>query len=1446
MISRDAGSRGTQAMSPVARPGSCGPGDLSRAGSLPSHVDARRGLQCREEHEPRKSGDACPARPARPEHVGWRTGAVSALALMVSREGTTAVRERQVRARLAFRTRSSCAIAGDPNPQRPFRRGRGSLSSPGGGCRTVRTTAPRAAARPPIDVRGIGSGVIAGGDDARTYGTTAGLRASRRLRGNGGAAPGTGRSRPEGGLVRRGVRGAAGGGRRAGRHHPAAGGLRCGLQRLLPRRWARHAERGGPVHRALRGDRLPVAHGRHSHAVAGAPAQLVDGDAALAASGRVRDLRLHAVRQHGLRRRHRLADEVLRRPAARSGRGPRAELGRIHAAVRLRRQSRRDVHAHDDRAGQCGRDAAPAAGDPQLCGGRPAAGEHHVPSRDPAGVPGLGADGEHRSAGAPADRRKPMTATLGLDEIPGPKGLPLLGNVRDLDLSAPIDSLLRLAREYGQIYKLSTPAGDRLVVSGADLVADLVDDARFDKLVTGGLSELKPREGESVGLFSSRTQDPLWKRAHNILMAPFSLQAMRDYTPKMVDIAEQLVDKWARLNPGEQVEVTADMTRLTLDTIALCGFSYRFNSFYRDTQHPFVKAMYGMLAQAQARLSQLPVQTRLKIRAQRQLDENRDFMNDLVDRIIAERRAMGDAAPTDDLLGRMLTGVDKASGEGLPDHNIRAQCITFLVAGHETTSGLLSFTLYYLLKNPRFMERARAEADEVLGTTAQPSFEQVQRLRYTRQVLQESLRLQPTVPVFNRAPYRDEVIGGRWAIPAGTPITVFTPALHRDPSVWGPDAEEYDPDHMAPERMADLPPHLYLPFGTGQRACIGRQFALQEATLVLGMLLQRFELVDHLDYQLHVKTALTTKPEDFTVQVRPRAGGVLDRAAGRTDQSPAIPAPRTEMVPSVAPHGTRLSVLFGSNLGTAEALATRLVQEGTGRGFDVTLGPLDEHVDDLPRDGALLVGCTTYNGTPPDNAAAFVRWLRQAPPDAAAGVTYSVFGCGSSEWASTYQAVPSLLDEQLAAHGGRRIGPRAEGDAAGDFDAAYRGWHGDLWPKIVAALGLPDQVATSAPTGPRLSITLTNRQVTNPVIVSYRARPGRVRANRELLAVGPGGLPERSTRHLEIALPDDISYRAGDHLGVLPRNGVDLIRRVMARFGLDAGQYLTIIPISGSHTHLPIDEPAPLLGVLGSCVELQDVAGRDDIATLADHTGDPAQQAALRDLVENYAEQVLATNRSLLDLVEAFPACDVPFAVYLDMLPPLRPRYYSISSSPMAGGDVCSITVGVVRGPARSGTGTFTGVGSGHLAVLPADGTIFAFVRPPSIAFRPPENPHTPMIMVGAGTGLAPFRGFLQERAALKAQGVPVERSLLFFGCRDRAADYLYADELRGWEADGIVRVEGAFSRADPPSRYVQDALLDCADEVWELLQQGAAVFVCGNAATMAPGVRSALMTIFR
>src|SRR3954451_6887693 len=235
-----------------------------------------------------------------------------------------------------------------------------------------------------------------------------------------------------------------------------------------------------------------------------------------------------------------------------------------------------------------------------------------------------------------------MSSTIALDEIPGPRGLPLLGNAFDIDASNPIEGFMRMADEYGPIFRLTIPGGTRLIVSGAPLVDEICDDTRFDKLVGGGLANLR-RGATDSGLFTADTSDPMWRRAHNILMSPFSLQAMRDYVPKMTDIAQQLMDKWGRLNPGEGVDVPADMTRLTLDTIALCGFGYRFNSFYRDTPHPFVQAMVRTLAEAQPRSRQLSIQTRLKIRAQRQVEEDQAFMNDLVDKIVREDGAGGKA-----------------------------------------------------------------------------------------------------------------------------------------------------------------------------------------------------------------------------------------------------------------------------------------------------------------------------------------------------------------------------------------------------------------------------------------------------------------------------------------------------------------------------------------------------------------------------------------------------------------------------------------------------------------------------------------------------------------------------------------------------------------------------------------------------------------------------------
>jgi len=154
---------------------------------------------------------------------------------------------------------------------------------------------------------------------------------------------------------------------------------------------------------------------------------------------------------------------------------------------------------------------------------------------------------------------------------------------------------------------------------------------------------------------------------------------------------------------------------------------------------------------------------------------------------------------------------------------------------------------------------------------------------------------------------------------------------------------------------------------------------------------------------------------------------------------------------------------------------------------------------------------------------------------------------------------------------------------------------------------------------------------------------------------------------------------------------------------------------------------------------------------------------------------------------------------------------------------------------------------SSHLARNQADSTLFAFVRKPSIPFRPPENPHIPMIMVGCGTGLAPFRGFLQERASYRQQGAPVAASLVFFGCRDPEQDFLYEDELRAFAQAGLVRLHTAFSRVPgQPKTYVQQVIREEAEDVWRLLQAEAVIFVCGDASKMAPDVRAAFTGIFR
>jgi cytochrome P450/NADPH-cytochrome P450 reductase len=1047
-----------------------------------------------------------------------------------------------------------------------------------------------------------------------------------------------------------------------------------------------------------------------------------------------------------------------------------------------------------------------------------------------------------------------MASTNRLSPIPHPPTKPVVGNMLSLDSTAPVQHLVRLTRELGPIFWLDMMGAPLVIVSGHDLVAELSDEKRFDKAVRGSLRRVRAVGGD--GLFTADTSEPNWSKAHNILLQPFGNRAMQSYHPSMVDIAEQLVKKWERLNGDEEIDVVHDMTALTLDTIGLCGFDYRFNSFYRRDYHPFVESLVRSLETIMMTRG-IPLEGIWLKKRRQELAQDVAFMNKMVDEIVAERRKNAEAAEAKkDMLGAMMTGVDRSTGEQLDDVNIRYQINTFLIAGHETTSGLLSCTLYALLKHPEVLKKAYEEVDRVLGpdTDARPTYQQVTQLTYITQILKEALRLWPPAPAYGIAPLNDETIGGKYKLKKNTFITILVMALHRDPSVWGPNPDAFDPENFSREAEAARPVNAWKPFGNGQRACIGRGFAMHEAALAIGMILQRFKLIDVNRYQMVLKETLTIKPDGFKIKVRPRSDKDRGAYAGRTTATAAVSTTAAPPARTRPGHNTPLLVLYGSNLGTAEELATRVADLAEVNGFATKLAALDDFVGKLPEQGGVLIFCASYNGAPPDNATEFVKWLgSDLPKDAFAKVRYAVFGCGNSDWLATYQSIPRFIDEQLAAHGASNAYVRGEGDARDDLDGQFESWFAKLRPLAVKQLGIDTSFDRSADDEPLYKIEPVAPTAVNTIVALGGVAPMKMLVNKELQNKLGANASERSTRHIEVQLPSGISYRVGDHLSVVPRNDPALVDSVARRFGFFPADQIRLQVAEGRRAQLPVGDTVSVGRLLSEFVELQQVVTRKQIQIMSEHTRCPVTKPKLLAYVgddaaasDHYRADILGRRKSVFDLLEEHPACELPFHVYLEMLSLLAPRYYSISSSPSGDPQRCSVTVGVVEGPASSGRGIYKGICSNYLAGRRAGETIQATVRETKAGFRMPDEASVPIIMVGPGTGLAPFRGFLQERAALKAKGASLGPAMLFFGCRHPDQDYLYADELKAFAADGITELHTAFSRAGGPKTYVQNLVAAQKDRVWSLIESGAIIYVCGDGGKMEPDVKAALVAIYR
>lgn len=449
-----------------------------------------------------------------------------------------------------------------------------------------------------------------------------------------------------------------------------------------------------------------------------------------------------------------------------------------------------------------------------------------------------------------------------------PRRVPLIGDVLGASVRSPVQDSMRFGHRLGPVFRRKAFGKEIVFVWGADLAAELADESRFAKHVGLGVANLRPVAGD--GLFTAYNHEPNWQLAHDVLAPGFSREAMAGYHPMMLAVTARLTDRWDREEAaGRAVDVPGDMTKLTLETIARTGFGHDFDSFERARPHPFVSAMVGTLTYAQRlNIVPAPLAPLLLRGASRRNAADMAYLNRTVDAVVATRQS---ASGEGDLLDRMLETVHPDTGERLAPENIRRQVITFLIAGHETTSGALSFALHYLSRHPDVAARARAEIDRVWGDTDRPGYDQVAKLRYVRRVLDESLRLWPTAPAFAREARQDTVLGGVHPMRQGAWALVLTAMLHRDPDVWGADAERFDPDRFDAKAVRARPAHTFKPFGTGARACIGRQFALHEATLVLGLLLRRYELRPEPAYRLRVAERLTLIPEGLRLHLERRA-----------------------------------------------------------------------------------------------------------------------------------------------------------------------------------------------------------------------------------------------------------------------------------------------------------------------------------------------------------------------------------------------------------------------------------------------------------------------------------------------------------------------------------------------------------------------------------------------
>ncbi|UMB67529.1 bifunctional nitrate reductase/sulfite reductase flavoprotein subunit alpha [Mycobacterium paraterrae] len=495
------------------------------------------------------------------------------------------------------------------------------------------------------------------------------------------------------------------------------------------------------------------------------------------------------------------------------------------------------------------------------------------------------------------------------------------------------------------------------------------------------------------------------------------------------------------------------------------------------------------------------------------------------------------------------------------------------------------------------------------------------------------------------------------------------------------------------------------------------------------------------------------------------------------------------------------TVVWASQTGTAEEFATSCVERLNGAGIKTRLRGAEEvAVADL-NGTVLFVVSTTGDGDPPDNGIALWDALAAAEPGDLDHLAFSVLGFGDSSYAD-FCGFARKLDARLEHLGAQRFSERALCEP--DYETTAQAWTERIIAALTNRASEPDKPHTSAPQ------------------THSRTNPLRATITSNVALCGAGS--DKDVRSVGFHLPEGtLRYEAGDALGVWPFNSPEVVAEFLELTGLNGADEVSVGELT-----------VPLAEALRRKLDITRIT--PDLLRFVYERHPDAELRSVIDDPPRFAEW--AWGRQTLDLLTDFPV-EADLDEWLNVLRPLAPRLYSISSSPLEDPTRVHVTPGIVRFESARGTRRH-GVCSGHLAGLEPGAEVDIFVQRTK-HFRPPRDPDARAIMIGPGTGIAPFRAFLHDRAARGHTG----HNWLFFGERHEATDYYYRDELDALAQSGVLtRMDTAFSRDGTAKVYVQHRMQEHAPDLWKWIADGAYVYVCGDAARMARDVDETLRGI--